>query len=103
MSIYDFAAFKNSPFGESITYTSVGQTAKVINAVVFRNQSKKSDGKSDVPIVYYPIVVEIDRTDITTVTENEDSIVCNDIAGELKTFRVRKVIYSDAGCFKLGL
>jgi hypothetical protein len=103
VSVYDFTAFKNSAFAESITYTATGQAAKVIKAVVFRKQAGTISAKSDVPIVYYPIVVEIDRTDITTVTENEDSIVCNDVAGSLKTFRVKKIIYSDAGCFKLGL
>ena len=103
MSVYDFSPFKNSPLSEPITYTSVGQAAKTIDAVVFRNQSKTVSGKSDVPVIYFPIVVEVDRTDIALVTENEDIITCPDITGESKSFRVRKIIYSDPGCFKLGL
>lgn len=103
MSVYDFSTFKNSSFSEPITYTVSGGSPISIRAVVFRKQPGTINAKADSSIVVYPVVAEIDRADVPVVTELEDSIVCNDITGESKTFRVKKILYSDEGCFKLGL
>jgi hypothetical protein len=104
MSIYDFTVFKNCSFSEEISYTVSGGTAKTIRAVVFRKQPGTMSGsKSDIPVVYYPVVIEIDKADIPTVIELEDAVVCADATGVSKTYRVKKIMYSDAGCYKLGL
>lgn len=104
MSIYNFSRFKNSKFGETITYTSSGASPFEISAVVFRNSGlKKISGGRSTEIQQYPVTVELDTADIATVTVNEDKISCRDINGQLKTYRVSRIIYSDAGCFKLGL
>lgn len=103
MSVYDFAVFKNSAFSELITYTPSGGAAVQIRAVVFRKQPGTSNAKADQPIVMYPLVIEIDRNDISSVKEQEDAVSCADMNGVVKSFRVKKVMYSDAGCFKLGL
>lgn len=103
MSVYDFSIFKNSAFSETIIYTHAAVT-KSISAVVFRRPAKSFSGtKSDIPINIHPIIVEIDAEDIAEVTVNEDTIVCNDVNGEEKTFRVRAIITNDPGCWKLGL
>jgi hypothetical protein len=103
MSIYDFTRFKSSRFGESITYTQTGEAAKTVKAVVFRHGAKQINARDGATINFHPIVVEIDRVDIPVVTEMKDTITCNDINGTSKTFAVRKIIYSDEGCFKVGL
>lgn len=104
MSIYDFATFKNSSFGETISYTPSGGVAANISAVVFRKGEQKITGKmGDQTAMYYPVVIEVDREDIDSVTVNEDIVSCDDVNGEAKSFRVRAILSSDAGCFKLGL
>lgn len=103
MSVYDFKTFKNSPFGESISYTPSGDVSKTINAVVFRQGPKQISAQRGGEVQYYPLTIEIDRSDIATVTENEDKITCPDVNGASKTYRVSKILASDEGCFKLGL
>jgi hypothetical protein len=103
LSVYDFSIFKNSSFGETISYTPSGSTARSIKAVVFRRGAEKLSIPSGIPTQQYPIVVEIDATDITSVKEKEDKINCADFNGVLKEYRVSKILYADAGCFKLGL
>ena len=103
MSVYDFEAFKNSSFAETITYTPSGSAAVSISAVVLRHGAQKLNNPGGISNQFYPIVIEIDRTDIATVTLQKDKVTCNDANGESKDFRVSKILYSDAGCFKLGL
>lgn len=103
MSVYDFTHFKTSRFAESIVYT-VGSTgvSSTINAVVSR-QGARGTAQQGANVIFHPIVVHIDRADIQTVTEMKDTITTADINGTVKTFAVKKIIYSDAGCFKVGL
>lgn len=103
MSVYDFGVFKTSAFSEEIVYTPSGGAAVTIRAVVFRQGAKSINAKADFSIQHHPIVIELDREDVATITEMKDTVQCADIAGTVKTFAVRKVIYSDAGCFKIGL
>ena len=101
--IVDFAAFKNSSFAETVIYTH-SSIPLSISAVIFRNKSLKgvTGGKSDNPLQFYPMVAEVDRTDIAAVTENEDKITCVDEYGVSRSYRVQKILSSDPGCFKLG-
>jgi hypothetical protein len=103
MLVYDFTTFKNSAFSEEIVYTPSGGMATTIRAVVFRQGAKGINAKADFNIQHFPIIVEIDRTDIATITEMKDTVRCADINGTVKDFAVRKLIYSDSGCFKIGL
>jgi hypothetical protein len=103
MSVYDFSIFKNSAFSEEIVYTPDGGAAITIRAVVFRHGAKGINAKADFSIQHHPIVIEIDRTDVPTVNEMKDTVQCADINGTVKEFAVRKLIYSDSGCFKIGL
>lgn len=103
MSIYNFAPFKSSAFGETITYTPTGAAAKSISAVVSRAGAQKIDVKGGLPTQYYPVVIWIDRTDIMTVTPLADTVTCADAKGVSKTFQVNRILRSDDGCYKLGL
>jgi hypothetical protein len=104
VSVYEFDTFKNSSFAETVVYTPSGGAATSISAVVFRRSPKPAgSSKSDILVILYPITIQIDRTDIATVTVNEDTVTTNDINGVEKVFRVRAVISSDPGCWKLGL
>lgn len=103
MSVYDFQNFKNSNFGEDIVYTAKDTSAVTIKAVVFRNGAQKQTIRTGAPSFFYPIIVELDREDISSVTENEDKITCDDANGQSKQYRVSKILASDAGCLKLGL
>ena len=103
MSVYDFTSFKNSSFGETISYTPSGGTAKSFRAVVFRRGAEKLSIQNGIPSQHYPVVVELDTADIASVKVQEDIITCADLNGTSKQFRVSKIMYSDAGCFKLGL
>jgi hypothetical protein len=103
MSVYDFTIFKNSAFAETIVYTPSGGSPVSIKAVVFRHGAQKIDVRGGIPTQHYPVIVEIDRNDIASVMPQEDKITCLDICGVSKEFRVSKVLYSDVGCFKLGL
>jgi hypothetical protein len=103
MSVYDFSTYKNSAFAESVIYTHAG-IPKTIKAVVFRTSIRQATGsKSDIPINFYRMIAQIDSADIAEILTNEDSITCLDIDGATKTFRVRAIISSDPGSFKLGL
>ena len=103
MSVYDFTSFKNSSFGETISYTPSGGTATSFKAVVFRRGAEKLNIQNGIPSQHYPIVVELDTADVASVKVQEDKITCTDLNGVSKEFRVSKIMYSDAGCFKLGL
>lgn len=103
MSVYDFSPFKNSNFAEPITYTAAGAQPLQINAVVFRHGAQKIDPRNSAPFQCYPIIIELDRNDITTIVPQEDKVSCSDACGVTKEYRVSKVLYSDAGCFKIGL
>jgi hypothetical protein len=102
-SVYDFSIFKNSSFGETVVYTPSGGAAVSIKACVFRRGLQKLDPRNSAPIPYYPVVVEVDTVDVPTVTVNEDKISCPDATGVTREFRVSKILYSDEGCFKLGM
>jgi hypothetical protein len=103
MSVYDFSDFKNSDFGESISYTASGAAAATIKAVVFRRGAEKLSIPGGIPTQQYPLVVEIDPVDVPVVTVQKDAVTCTDFNGTSRTFRVSKILYSDPGCFKLGL
>jgi hypothetical protein len=103
VSVYDFTDFKNSDFGESISYTPSGGAAATIKACVFRRGSDKASPPGGIPTQVYPLVIEIDPVDVPIVTVQKDAVTCTDFNGTSRTFRVAKILYSDPGCFKLGL
>jgi hypothetical protein len=103
MSIYDFSPFKNSSFAETISYTPSGGTAVSIKAVVFRHGSQKLAIQGGISPEYFPVIIEVDSADVPLVTTKEDVVLCKDARGETKSLRVSKILYADAGCFKLGL
>lgn len=101
-SVYDFDPFANSPFAETVNYTT-GITAKDIKVVVFRNEISKIQNKTDVPVPFYKYHMYINRKDIPQIIVGEDRIVMLDNDGVSKTFRVQAIISSDPGCFKVGV
>lgn len=105
MSLYDFATFKNSSFGESVVYTPSGGSPATIKAVVFRREPRPltSPVRSDIQVQVFNYRVMVDRNDVATVTENADKVEMKDMTGTTKTFRVQKILASDEGCYTLGV
>lgn len=104
MSIYDgaFTSAIRAGFGEQITYTVLGMQPKVINAVVFRKPNLRAK-LNQKHINIFPIELFISRADIPVVTEMSDVITMPDIAGAMTNYKIRHIIYSDPGVFKIGL
>lgn len=104
MGIYSDSFFNTlNPFLETIAYTSFGASSKNIKGIVtFKQESQNNFRKMTSNFMIYPVEVLLKKSDITSINAGKDKLVTNNKKGELKTFLVKEIIWSDPETWTIG-
>ena len=102
---YDAANTFLADFGETVTYTPVGNSPIALQALVYRLPASAAEGLSGSGVYKHEIMIACHPTaGVQVVNKGRDTVAfANRIGGTVESFVVREILQTDQGMWHLGV